>query len=90
MYGNVAIHFDKGAWQKDEDVTVRTMDPGECSDCSLFRNMVSVGPVLEVLPSHQFLEGKEPIVTVDISMASLKKRRRGLSQFENLQVGCRT
>lgn len=73
MYGNVNIHFEKNAWEKDEDVTVRTMDPKECYDCDLFRNMVPVGPVLEVQPSHKFPEGKEPIVTVDLSMATLKK-----------------
>ncbi len=73
MYGNVFVHFDKGSWEKDEDVTVRTMEPGECSDCRLFRNMTPVGPVLEVLPSHVFPEDKGPIVTVDVSMASLKK-----------------
>lgn len=71
MYGNVNIHFEKNAWEKDEDVTVRTMDPKECYDCDLFRNMVPVGPVLEVQPSHKFPEGKEPLVTVDISVQTL-------------------
>lgn len=71
MYGNVNIHFEKNAWEKDEDVTVRTMDPKECYDCDLFRNMVPVGPVLEVQPSHKFPEGKEPLVTVDISVKTL-------------------
>lgn len=71
MYGNVNIHFEKNAWDKDEDVTVRTMNPSECYDCDLFRNMVPVGPVIEVLPSHKFPEGKEPLVTVDISVQTL-------------------
>ena len=72
MYGNVCIHFDKDSWTRDADVTVRTMEPGECSECELFRNMTPVGPVLEVLPSNVFPEGKEPLVTVDVSMATLR------------------
>lgn len=73
MYGNVSVHFDRNAWASDADVTVRTMDPAECGDCDLFRNMAPVGPVLEILPSHVFPEDKEPLVSVDISMQSLKK-----------------
>lgn len=83
MYGNVFIHFDQGAWERDEDVTVRTMDPSECGECALFRNMVPVGPVLEVLPSHKFPEGAEPTVTVDISMATLKSEN---VDYENLKI----
>lgn len=83
MYGNVSIHFDKDAWTRDVDVTVRTMDPGECSECELFRNMTPVGPVLEVLPSNVFPEGKEPLVTVDVSMATL--RDDGVD-YKNLKI----
>ena len=83
MYGNVFVHFDQGAWERDEDVTVRTMDPSECGECALFRNMVPVGPVLEVLPSHKFPEGAEPTVTVDISMATLKSEN---VDYENLKI----
>ena len=83
MYGNVFIHFDQGAWERDEDVTVRTMDPSECGECALFRNMVPVGPVLEVLPSHKFPEGAEPTVTVDISMATLKSEN---VDYKNLKI----
>ena len=83
MYGNVAVHFDPGAWEKDEDVTVRTMDPSECAECGLFRNMEPVGPVLEVLPSHQFPEGAEPTVTVDISMATLSDEH---IDYKNLKI----
>lgn len=72
-YGNVSVHFNAGAWSKNTDVTVRTMDPSECYDCELFRNMVPVGPVIEVLPSHKFSAGNEPLITVDISRASLEK-----------------
>jgi len=71
MYGNVHIHFDANAWETDEDVTVRTMDPSECYDCQLFRNMLPIGPVLEVLPSYVFPKGKEPLVTIDISIKTL-------------------
>lgn len=83
MYGNVSVHFEKNAWTRDEDVTVRTMDPGECPECDLFRNMVPVGPILEILPSHVFPEGKEPLVTVDISLATLK--RDGVD-YRNLKI----
>ncbi|WP_249506684.1 LamG-like jellyroll fold domain-containing protein [Fibrobacter sp. HC4] len=72
-YHNVSVHFNKGSWEKNTDVTVRTMDPSECYDCELFRNMVPVGPVIEVLPSHKFAAGKEPLVTMDISRTSLEK-----------------
>lgn len=71
MYGNVHIHFDANAWESDEDVTVRTMDPSECYDCQLFRNMAPIGPVLEFLPSYVFPKGKEPLVTIDISVKTL-------------------
>jgi len=83
MYGNVFIHFDQGAWERDEDVTVRTMDPSECAECGLFRNMEPVGPVLEVLPSHQFPKGAEPTVTVDISMATLSDEH---IDYKNLKI----
>lgn len=83
MYGNVSVHFGADAWDSDVDVTVRTMDPKECYDCKLFRNMAPVGPVLEVLPSHKFPEGKEPLVTVNISMATVKEQ--GLD-YRNLKI----
>lgn len=83
MYGNVHVHFEANAWERDEDVTVRTMNPSDCYDCNLFRNMTPVGPVLEMLPSHKFPDGKEPLVTVDISMANLKED--GLD-YRNLKI----
>ena len=83
MYGNVSVHFEKDSWTSDADVTVRTMDPSECYDCQLFRNMHPTGPVIEVLPSHVFPDGKSPLVTVDISMETLKND--GVD-FRNLKI----
>ena len=73
MYGNVSVQFLPGTWDSDADVTVRTMEPNECLDCELFRNMTPVGPVIEVLPSHKFSVGKEPLVSINISKATLVK-----------------
>ncbi|WP_109587313.1 hypothetical protein [Hallerella porci] len=83
MYGNVSVAFDENAWANDADVNVRTMDPSECYDCSLFRNMAPVGPVLEMQPSHVFPAGHEPIVTIDISMATLKEAN---VDYRNLKI----
>ncbi|WP_407442804.1 LamG-like jellyroll fold domain-containing protein [Fibrobacter sp.] len=55
MYGNVSVAFEPGAWGEDDvDVTVRTIPKKDEKSFTSFKNMEIVGPVIEVLPSHDF------------------------------------
>ena len=54
MYGNAGVQFGEGAWGPDPvDVTVRAVAPDEYL-YDAFGNLDIVGPVVEVLPSHNF------------------------------------
>mgnify|MGYP002624312856 FL=1 len=55
MYGNVTVAFNAGVWgESDVDVTVRTVPKGGEYNLTAFKNLEIVGPVVEILPSHDF------------------------------------
>ena len=70
MYGNVSVVFPMGAWENDVDVTVRTIDNDLLFET--FDGLAPVGPIVEVLPSHEFPKGCYPTVSMTIPVKSLK------------------
>ncbi|MBO4783164.1 MAG: hypothetical protein J5521_00250 [Lachnospiraceae bacterium] len=70
MYGNVSVVFPMGAWENDVDVTVRTIDNDLLFET--FDGLAPIGPIVEVLPSHEFPKGSYPTVSMTIPVKSLK------------------
>lgn len=55
MYGEISVDFEPGTWgENDVDVTVRTIPKAGEYNFEAFKNLDVVGPVVEVLPSHDF------------------------------------
>ncbi len=55
MYGDVSVDFLPGTWgEGNVDVTVRTIPKAGEYNFSAFKNLEVVGPVVEILPSHDF------------------------------------
>lgn len=75
MYGNVSVDFPPGAWgESDVDVTVRTVPKAGEYNFSAFKNLEVVGPVVEILPSHDFSgldDALWPLVHVRLPCESL-------------------
>lgn len=73
MYGNVSIKFSAHSWEEPVDVTVRTISKNDYN-FNAFKGLSTLGPVIEVLPSHKFPDSQAlwPEVHVVISRASLK------------------
>lgn len=73
MYGNVSVDFPMGSWENDVDVTVRTIDNDMLFET--FDGLAPVGPIIEVLPSHEFPKGKYPTISMTIPIKSLKDEK---------------
>jgi hypothetical protein len=55
MYGEISIDFEPGTWgENDVDVTIRTIPKAGEYNFEAFKNLDIIGPVVEVLPSHDF------------------------------------
>lgn len=55
MYGMVSAEFKPGAFgESDVDVTVRTVPKSGEYNFEAFQNLDIIGPVVEILPSHDF------------------------------------
>lgn len=55
MYGEISVDFEPGTWgENDVDVTVRTIPKAGEYNFEAFKNLDVVGPVIEILPSHDF------------------------------------
>lgn len=55
MYGEISVDFEPGTWgENDVDVMVRTIPKAGEYNFEAFKNLDVVGPVVEVLPSHDF------------------------------------
>lgn len=55
MYGTVSAEFKPGAFgESDVDVTVRTVPKSGEYNFEAFQNLDIIGPVVEILPSHDF------------------------------------
>ena len=81
MYANVGVEFAAGAWGNDTvDVTVRTVDPHEYV-FKTFKGLAVNGPVVEVLPSHDFGEADSlwPVVKIKLSHEDVDRSGYGLA-----------
>jgi len=84
MYGNAGVHFGEGAWGPDPvDVTVRTVAPDEYL-YDAFGNLDIVGPVVEVLPSHNFGDSfvQWPEVRVKLQRKEIEDRKLKVSELK--------
>ena len=77
MYRNLSIHFPKNAWENPTDVTVRTIGLSDYN-FNAFENLEITGPILEVLPSHDFGDDEKnwPQVEFQIDRISLEKQKQ--------------
>ena len=77
MYGNVTVDFNAGVWgESDVDVTVRTVPKGGEYNLTAFKNLEIVGPVVEILPSHDFSSEKSenwPKISVTLLRKDIPK-----------------
>lgn len=95
MYGNAGVQFGEGAWGPDPvDVTVRAVAPDEYL-YDAFGNLDIVGPVVEVLPSHNFGDsiGQWPEVRVKLLRDDVESRKLKVEElkiykpdFENREI----
>lgn len=95
MYGNAGVWFDEGAWGPDPvDVTVRAVAPDEYL-YDAFGDLDIVGPVVEVLPSHNFGDsiGQWPEVRVKLLRDDVESRKLKVEElkiykpdFENREI----
>lgn len=77
MYRNLSIHFPKNAWENPTDVTVRTIGLSDYN-FNAFENLEITGPILELLPSHDFGDDEKnwPQVEFQIDRISLEKQKQ--------------
>ena len=84
MYGNAGVQFGEGAWGPDPvDVTVRAVAPDEYL-YDAFGNLDIVGPVVEVLPSHNFGDSfvQWPEVRVKLQRKEIEDRKLKVSELK--------
>lgn len=83
MYGNVSVHFPAGAWGENAvDVTVRTISARDYNFAA-FRGFDWVGPILEVLPSHEFSDTTRlPEVSVMIPRSTIESKKLDVSNLK--------
>ncbi|WP_295685175.1 LamG-like jellyroll fold domain-containing protein [uncultured Fibrobacter sp.] len=84
MYGNAGVQFGEGAWGPDPvDVTVRAVAPDEYL-YDAFGNLDIVGPVVEVLPSHNFGDSfvQWPEVRVKLLRKEIEDRKLKVSELK--------
>lgn len=74
MYENVSVKFPAYSWESPVDVTVRTISKNDYN-FNAFKGLATLGPVVEVLPSHKFPDNPDfwPEVHVILSRATLKR-----------------
>jgi len=83
MYANAGADFVPGAWGADPvDVTVRSVSPNEYV-YRTFKNLAVTGPMVEILPSHDFGEDDSlwPIVSVKMSEADVAATKKDVSEL---------
>ena len=83
MYANVGADFVPGAWGADPvDVTVRSVSPNEYV-YRTFKNLAVTGPMVEILPSHDFGEDDSlwPMVSVKMSKADVDATKKDVSEL---------
>ena len=83
MYANVGADFVPGAWGTDPvDVTVRSVSPNEYV-YRTFKNLAVTGPMVEILPSHDFGEADSlwPVVSAKMSWNDVADTHRDVSEL---------
>ena len=83
MYANVGADFVPGAWGADPvDVTVRSVSPNEYV-YRTFKNLAVTGPMVEILPSHDFGEADSlwPMVSVKMSRNDVADTHKDVSEL---------
>ena len=83
MYANVGADFVPGAWGADPvDVTVRSVSPNEYV-YRTFKNLAVTGPMVEILPSHDFGEDDSlwPMVSVKMSWNDVADTHKDVSEL---------
>ena len=83
MYANAGADFVPGAWGTDPvDVTVRSVSPNEYV-YRTFKNLAVTGPMVEILPSHDFGEDDSlwPIVSVKMSWNDVADTHKDVSEL---------
>lgn len=75
LFGELSVSFPVDAFSSTEDVTVRTVRMGDSADYKfeVFGDIALTGPVVEVLPRHDFGEGPYPRVQMVISRAEMDR-----------------
>ncbi len=83
IYGNVSVHFPAGAWGENAvDVTVRTISSRDYNFAA-FDGFDWVGPILEVLPSHEFSDTTRlPEVSVMIPRSTIEAKNLDVSNLK--------
>jgi hypothetical protein len=94
-YANAGVEFAAGAWGDDTvDVTVRSVAPEEYV-FKTFKGLAVQGPVVEVLPSHDFgdVDSLWPVVKVKLSRNDVRNSGHDLDElkiykpdFENREI----
>ncbi|MBO7551388.1 MAG: hypothetical protein J6T62_07685, partial [Fibrobacter sp.] len=94
-YANAGVEFAAGAWGDDTvDVTVRSVAPEEYV-FKTFKGLAVQGPVVEVLPSHDFgdVDSLWPVVKVKLSHNDVRNSGHDLDElkiykpdFENREI----
>ena len=94
-YANAGVEFAAGAWGDDTvDVTVRSVAPEEYV-FKTFKGLAVQGPVVEVLPSHDFgdVDSLWPVVKVKLSHNDVRNSGHDLNElkiykpdFENREI----
>ncbi|MBO6062529.1 MAG: hypothetical protein J6P62_00995, partial [Bacteroidales bacterium] len=83
MYANAGANFVPGAWGADPvDVTVRSVSPNEYV-YRTFKNLAVTGPMVEILPSHDFGEDDSlwPMVSVKMSQNDVADTHKDVSEL---------
>ena len=83
MYANAGANFVPGAWGADPvDVTVRSVSPNEYV-YRTFKNLAVTGPMVEILPSHDFGEDDSlwPMVSVKMSWNDVADIHKDVSEL---------
>lgn len=86
MYDEISVNFMPGAWgSRNVDVTVRTIPKEDEYNFNNFENLDVVGPVVEILPSHDFSDLDNslwPLINVRLQCSAIKDDPKELRVYK--------